>query len=573
MALEIERILDSRFEFSLDGGDPISDNAPNLTTFGNICHFKTKNGASIIKNQNIIFSDVVVIDTFGGTGVYIPDNIQNLWIKLISIKFFAGVNGSPGGGGVTRFDALLDTFTFFGNDGKVPVVDEAQSKLIATEFYNINTFLELTDVEISSLINEKIVGVTLVEGVPKITLVDKPVDGTTYFSAVGGFDYDDLATKTTPLVYTSGDLQLKNDILGPSTYLSQPPYGITEVWDESTNTFNFSQLSEGDEVFLRININHTTSSANQKTKLFMQMTDDSAITFNVVVDENIYDKTAGLNNITRTIHFYVRDAWKNNPVYLYYNSDGNSTISVNGWHPYIIRKSINILDVNDDNFKTFTISNIEANLNDASVNTGDIKLGYNPSTNKINSILFDLEFSKYISNIDALKDNYTYFLNFLDKTNNNSFTSNILTYTLSNGYYLLTLAETIDFSDFVLNDKIEVYITPSFKELPFGDTLVNNSVVGAFDLDWSLYSAWILGINNGTLTLSDLNLPPLNKNQLKTIYFKQGLITDSVIFPDYYVKDINSDNFKGDVENRCVIESLSGGIGTEIVKYSIQNIT
>lgn len=172
MALVIERILDSRFEFSLDGADPISDNAPCLTTFGNICHFKTRNGAALFKNQNITYADITVIDTFGGTGSFTFANVQNLWLKLIELNFFAGIGGSGGGSGVTRFDALLDAFQYYGNDGKVPIVDEDQLKLIPTQFYNYNNIIQLDDVAISSLVNGKYLKVELVEGVPKVVLGD-----------------------------------------------------------------------------------------------------------------------------------------------------------------------------------------------------------------------------------------------------------------------------------------------------------------------------------------------------------------------------------------------------------------
>lgn len=177
MALEITKILESRFEFSLDNGDPISDNAPSLTTFGNVCHFKTSNGASIIREQNITHADITLIDTFGGTGTFTNfANVQNLWTKLIELNFFAGVNSVQGGSGVTRFDALLDAFQYFGNNGKVPVVDESQSKLIPTDFYNINKLLQLSDVSISSLVEGKYLKVENVEGELKIVLSDVPTN-------------------------------------------------------------------------------------------------------------------------------------------------------------------------------------------------------------------------------------------------------------------------------------------------------------------------------------------------------------------------------------------------------------
>lgn len=172
MALQIERILDSRFEFSLDGGDILSSDQNRLFTDGSYCHFKTGNGANIIKKQDILFSDVTIIDTYGGTGSYTPPNVQSLWIKLVELNFFKGLDGVGVTQGVTRFSALIDTPQYFGNNGKIPIVNESEQRLDYTTFYNFNLLTQLEDVAISQLVEGKIIGVTSVEGQLKFTLVD-----------------------------------------------------------------------------------------------------------------------------------------------------------------------------------------------------------------------------------------------------------------------------------------------------------------------------------------------------------------------------------------------------------------
>ena len=346
MALVLERVLDSGFDFIVDGGTPIRDNEPNLTTFGSVCHFKTKNGAHIVRNQNFEHTDITVLDTFGGTGSFTFTTIHSLWVKLIELKFFNGITGDSGSGGSTTFSGLNDTEAYFGNNGKIPIVNESEMKLDYTTFYNINKFVNLEDVEVTSLIDGKIVGVALIGGVPKITLVDKPVDGDIYFSAVGGFDYNDLATQATPLSYMSGDLQLTNDSEGDYTFLSQPPYGITNVWDEESNTFDWSELSIGDEVFLRVHINITTTGSNQVSGLKILFGEGTDNEYYQPIDLGIAFKTAGSYDILRDLKFYIgNNDWKNTPCKILFNSDANASVTVNGWHPYIIRKSINVLDV------------------------------------------------------------------------------------------------------------------------------------------------------------------------------------------------------------------------------------
>lgn len=346
MALIIEKVLETRFTFVYNGGALISSDQNRLFTYGNYCDFKTGTGANIIKQQKITFADVTVIDTYGSSGTFTFANIQSLWNKLIELKFFDGLNSGVGIGGSSTFAGLTDTDPYFGNNGKFPYVNEAENKLNYANIYNFNKITQLSDVSISSFVDDKILGTGYVGGVKKVVLVDKPLDGTTYFSAVGGFDYNDLATQTVPLAYTTGDLQLTNDTLGDYTFLSQPPYGITGVWDESTNTFDFTQLSIGDEVFLRVHINVTTTSANQISGLKILFGEGTANEYAQPIDLGIAFKTAGSHDVLRELKFYIgNNDWKNTPAKLIFTSDASANIEVYGWHPYIIRKSINILDV------------------------------------------------------------------------------------------------------------------------------------------------------------------------------------------------------------------------------------
>lgn len=170
MALQIERVLDSFFKFSLNGGTPIIDASPTVTFDGNLCNFKTKNGASIIKEQKIIVSDVTVVDTFGGSGSFTYNNVPSLIEKLAALNFFQ--DRVTANAGSTSFNTLLDTFTYFGNNGKVPIVDEQQQKLIPTDFYNLNKLTQMSDVAISSLTSGKYLKVEMVQGVPKVVLAD-----------------------------------------------------------------------------------------------------------------------------------------------------------------------------------------------------------------------------------------------------------------------------------------------------------------------------------------------------------------------------------------------------------------
>jgi hypothetical protein len=133
--LTITKEPNDYFSFVLNGdvATEIKNTRNDLLTVGNIAHFKTANGANLIKEQDVIYFNITIID---GANSLVPVSVDDLFSKLISVGFFDWINGS-GGGGVDRFDELADTFSYFGNDGKIPMVDESQLKLVPFTMPNV----------------------------------------------------------------------------------------------------------------------------------------------------------------------------------------------------------------------------------------------------------------------------------------------------------------------------------------------------------------------------------------------------------------------------------------------------
>lgn len=129
------------FSLTIDGVVQTAVNSirNDLLTVGNELHFKTSNGANIVKKQNILPTDLTVND--GALSTF--TTVDQVWNKLIAISFFAWISSSNSG--VDRFDKLLDTFQYFGKDGQVCVVDEAQLKIKPVTFYNKRYFTDLDD--------------------------------------------------------------------------------------------------------------------------------------------------------------------------------------------------------------------------------------------------------------------------------------------------------------------------------------------------------------------------------------------------------------------------------------------
>jgi hypothetical protein len=151
MSLVITKETGNFFSLVLDGGTPIISERNRLTTIGDFCNFKTANGANLILKQNIIFSDITII-----TGVsYVPTSINNLWVSLIDAGFFVGLGLSSGAGGTNRFEELLDTFSYFGRDGQLLIVDESGLKLdtVAYQVFTEADASKLNNIETGAQVN------------------------------------------------------------------------------------------------------------------------------------------------------------------------------------------------------------------------------------------------------------------------------------------------------------------------------------------------------------------------------------------------------------------------------------
>ncbi len=169
------------------------------------------------------------------------------------------------------------------------------------------------------------------------------------FASLGYFDYADLATQTTPITVASGvQTLLTNDTLGDDTNTSQPPYGVTAIWDADSDEFNFQQLSVGDTVDIRVHLKTTTTTANQKYHVDMKFAFDGPSEFENRVFSQ-YVKTASEDEQTFITTLYIgSEDVKNYPARLYITSDDDATVEVVGWFCRVFRKSVNVVDIITD---------------------------------------------------------------------------------------------------------------------------------------------------------------------------------------------------------------------------------
>lgn len=328
------------FSLALNSDEVVISDQNRLTTVGNFCHFKTANGANIVKEQNVLFSEVTLITAGSETFV----SVNALWVGLINAGFFDGLGTGGGGGGATDFTDLRDTFpSYLGRDGETLIINESQQKIESVPFYNVQNFVQLADAPSSLLPNKMITTNTAGNA---LIMTDIPTIPEPYLASVGFLDYADLITQTVPIDFVTGVAKLLiNDGLGLSTNKNYTPYGITDVWNTVTNSCDFSQLSLGDEVGIRFDVTATTTAANQVLRGYIKLGVGTASEYILnVFGQQI--KTAQANQFTLFTKLPIKNEdIRTAPAEFYILSDGNGTVKVNGWYFSIIRRSINVVSV------------------------------------------------------------------------------------------------------------------------------------------------------------------------------------------------------------------------------------
>lgn len=156
----------------------------------------------------------------------------------------------------------------------------------------------------------------------------------------GGFvDYNDAATSVTPLVVTGGgaDVQITNDTLGAFTNTAYLPSGVTSIWNATTNQFDFSQLSLGDMIDIRLELFPTTSGPNSEIEIDLEL-GVGGNPYTISFARSSF-KTSGLKSIDRFNGIYMGDTnTLNNPARFIIRSDTNLDLVVSGWYCKIIRR-------------------------------------------------------------------------------------------------------------------------------------------------------------------------------------------------------------------------------------------
>ena len=157
---------------------------------------------------------------------------------------------------------------------------------------------------------------------------------------LGIYDYADLTTATTPISLSASTwTHLTNDGAGSFTNKTYALTGITDIYNTSTSQFDFSSLTLGDTVDIRINIIATTSTSNQDFDIDLVLAYGDASEYRVpwVIEHNF--KSAGDHSIVRFNSVYIGNTLtRDNPARFEIRSSNTSDIEVVGWYCRVLKR-------------------------------------------------------------------------------------------------------------------------------------------------------------------------------------------------------------------------------------------
>lgn len=156
----------------------------------------------------------------------------------------------------------------------------------------------------------------------------------------GWADYEDVATTGTPINVTATPTVLTNDGTGVNTntkYLPVGDNGVTQLWDTSSNGFDFSDLDVGDMVDIRMDITMIIASNNTAVDVDLHMGSGGSIVVPFISQQNF--KSTGSFEVIRYMGVYIGSAdVRDSLAQLKVSADNNCTCTVNGWYIKAIRR-------------------------------------------------------------------------------------------------------------------------------------------------------------------------------------------------------------------------------------------
>jgi hypothetical protein len=156
----------------------------------------------------------------------------------------------------------------------------------------------------------------------------------------GWADYNDTATTGSPIAVTAVPAVLTNNGLGVDTntkYLPISGNGITQLWNTSSNGFDFSDLNVGDMLDIRMDISVVIASTNTVVDVNLLMGTGGSVVVPFISDQNY--KATGTFEVIRYMGIYIGSTdVRDTLAQLKIEADKNCTCIVHGWYIKAIRR-------------------------------------------------------------------------------------------------------------------------------------------------------------------------------------------------------------------------------------------
>ena len=156
----------------------------------------------------------------------------------------------------------------------------------------------------------------------------------------GWADYADVATTGSPIAVSAVPTALTNDGLGVDTntaYLPIGGNGITQLWNTSSNGFDFSDLNVGDMLDIRMDISVIIASTNTVVDVNLLMGTGGSVVVPFISDQNY--KATGTFKVIRYMGIYIgSEDVRDTLAQLKIEADKVCTCTVHGWYIKAIRR-------------------------------------------------------------------------------------------------------------------------------------------------------------------------------------------------------------------------------------------
>lgn len=181
---------------------------------------------------------------------------------------------------------------------------------------------------------------------------NKPIEQ--FVTATGYVDYANSSIAQNAVAGI--ELKLTNDKLGVGTVLDKMPFGVSNLFNSTTNQFDFSQLNVGDWVNFRPDLLIDLVGTNTSFSLYMKMAIGSGKERTLPIHNGERKSTDAFIEVPFTGFYIGSEEVRDFPAELYILTDANATVKVNGFLLKIERTNLNIVNIQasvDNNRITF----------------------------------------------------------------------------------------------------------------------------------------------------------------------------------------------------------------------------